>query len=179
MKYPTAYLFLSLIALFSCKTAQKPNFIKSRKEKLIVLTGAPAPHVLFVLENRDTLKFSSRDIYSELEKAIKKQIEHQGYLTSQTWEDLAGVMKNQSRDTLVFRDLSAVNDKTLSGILETSIARALILKGQVIVALKDQTVEPPKQLRYIFLRDNSGGQQGNFYTNDNTLIYRTIITLGE
>ena len=178
MKDLTAYILLSLTVLFSCKTVQNQNFIKSRKEKLIVLTDAPAPYVLFVLESRDTLKFSSRDIYSVLENGIKKQIESQCYLTSQTWEDLAGIIKNQSRDTVVFRDLSAVNEKTLSGILETWIARELLLKGQAIVALNGQTVNPPKKLRYVFFHDNLGGQQGNFYA-DNKLIYRTIIALGE
>jgi hypothetical protein len=44
--------------------------------------------------------------------------------------------------------------------------------------LKRQTVNPPKELRYVFLHDNLGGQQGNFYAN-NKLIYRTIIALGE
>ncbi|MCA0381842.1 MAG: hypothetical protein LCH58_06755 [Bacteroidetes bacterium] len=143
-----------------------------------MLTGAPKPHVLFFLESCDTLKFSSHDIYSMLDNNIKKQIKSQGYLTSQTWQDLANIMKNQSRDTLVSQNLSSVDDKTISGILDIWVVRELLLKGQAIVALKGET-NIPKRLKYVFLRDNLGGQQGNFYTDDNKLIYSTVIAFGE
>ena len=178
MKLQTAYILLSLTVFISCKTVYNSSFIKSKKEKHIKLTGAPTPHVLFFLESGDTLKFSSHDIYSMLDNNIKKQIKRQGYLTSHTWQDLANMMKNQSRDTLVSQNLSSVNDRTISGVLDTWVARELLLKGQALVALKDET-NIPKRLKYVFLRDNFGGQQGNFYTDNTKLIYSAVIALGE
>jgi len=178
MKFQSVHILLSLTVLLACKTGQNHSFIKTKKEKQVTLAGAQTPHVVFSLQNGDTLKFSCRDIFSMLDNDIKQQIKSQGYLTNQTWQNLSETMKDQNRDTLIFQNLSAVKDKTISGILDTWIARELLLKGKAIVALKGQTVNP-KRLKYVFLRDKLGGQQGNFYADDNKLVYWTIIALGE
>lgn len=99
-------------------------------------------------------------------------------MTSQSWKELADILQTQTTDTLVFQNRSAVNDKTISGILDTWIARELLLDGKASVVLKGQA-DSPKKLTYVFLRDNLGGQQGHFYTDENKLIYWTIIALGE
>jgi len=178
MKVPSTYVLLLLTVLLACKTGQNQSFIKSKKERQVTLTGAHRPYVVFSLQTGDTLKFSSRDIYSILDNDIKRQVKTQGYLACQSWKELADILKTQTTDTLVFQNLSAVTDKTISGILDTWIARELLLDGKVSVVLKGQA-DSPKKLKYVFLRDNLGGQQGNFYTDENKLIYWTIIALGE
>lgn len=178
MKSQPAYILLSLIVLLSCKTSQNLPFTKSKKEKRVFLTDVPAPHVLFVLESGDTLKFSSRDFSSLLDEQARKQIKIQGYLSDQSWRDIADILKNRNSDTLVFQTLSSVDSKTISGILDMWVARELLLKGKSVVALKNW-VDNPQRLKYIFTKDNLGGQQGTFYTEDGKLLYLTIIALGE
>lgn len=178
MKTQTTLILLFFIVLLSCKAGQNHGFIKTRKEKKLTLTGAQAPHLVFVLQTKDTLRFSCRDVCSILEKQVKSQIKNQGYLTSQTWQDFSQIMKSQTGDTIVFQNLSAMNDNTLSGILDTWVARQLLLKGHGIVTLKGQA-NSLKKMKYVFFRDKLGGEEGNFYTDDSKLVYWTVIALGE
>ena len=178
MRIQAVYILLSLMILFACKTGQNRSFIKTKKERQVVLVGAQAPHVLFVIESGDTLKFSSSDFYSELNEQHRKQIKRQGYLSDQSEYELSQTLKNLSSDTVVFQKLSAVDSRTLSGMLDTWMARELLLKGKASVGLKSQ-IEQPKKLKYVFLNDILGGQQGTFYTEAGRKLYMTIIAFGE
>jgi len=178
MKFQITFTLFWLTVLLGCKTGQGHNFIKSKREREVVLTGASTPHVVFVLESDDTLKFSSRDINSILDKQIQSEIKNQGYPSNQSFQDLSDVLKKMNSDTLVFQNLSAVSSKTMSGILDTWIASELLLKGKGEVALKGQS-NNPKKLKYVFIKDNLGGKQGTFYTPGDKKVYWTIITLGE
>ena len=80
--------------------------------------------------------------------------------------------------TTVYQNLSSVDIKTLSGILDTWIARELLLKGKVLIAIRNQT-DNPKRLNYVFTKDNLGGQQGTFYLENGEKVYSSIIALGE
>ena len=174
----SVYILILLAVFLSCKTGQNHNFIKLKREKQVILAGAPTPHLLFVLESRDTLKFSSRDIYSLLDERARKQIKNQGYLSDQSLKDLSEVLRSQGRDTIIFQKLSAVDGKTLRGILDIWIARELLLKGKAVVALNGQP-DNPIRLKYIYIKDYLGGQQGTFYTEGGKKIYVAIISLGE
>lgn len=164
--------------MLSCKTGQNHSFIKTKRERQVHLTGAQTPHILFVLESGDTLKLSSRDIYSTLDGQAKRQIKSQGYLSDKSWQDLSEVLKNCDSDTLVFQNLSAVNSKSLSGILDIWVARELLLKGRAMVALKG-VADNPKKLKYVFTKDVLGGKDGTFYTEGGKMVYSTIIAFGE
>src|SRR5688572_4122107 len=178
MKFSITNILFCSAALLGCKAGQSHNFIDTKKERKVVLTGVSAPRILFVLESGDTIKFSSSDVNSILDKQVQSEIKRQGYLSNQSFQDLSEVLKGMNSDTLVFQNLSAVSSNSLGGVLDTWIARELLLKGNAELALKGQS-NNPKKLTYIFTKDNLGGQQGTFYTEDNKKVYWTIIALGE
>lgn len=173
MKLSSAYIPLILTVLFGCKTSQNHSFIKSQSQKHIRLIGAGKPFVVFILESGDTLKFSSEDILLLLEEQSKKQT-----LSNNPWLDITQSLSNMNNDTTVYQNLSSVDSKTLTGILDSWVARELLLKGKAFVAIKNQT-DNPKRLNYIFTKDNLGGQHVTFYSENGTKIYSSVITLGE
>ena len=144
MKPVVVSTFLTLtIVFFGCKTSQNDSFIKAKKEKRIVLAEVESPHILFLLETGDTLKLSSRETSSLLEKQIRNETKRQGYLSNQDLNILSEILKRIGNDTLVIEKLSTVDNKTIGGVLDTWIARELMLKGKVQVALKDQLDQHP------------------------------------
>jgi hypothetical protein len=178
MKLQGAYIFLILTVLYSCKTSQNHSFIKSKQEKQVRLVDIQKPYVSFVLETGDTLKFNKVDISNLIEKNSKNQNKIQGYISNKSWQEISSALTKDSNDTTVYQNLSAVNDKTLSGILDVWIAKVLLLQGKAIIAQKNKA-DRPKKLRYIFIQNKLGGQEGTFYTETNKEIYRTVIALGE
>ena len=177
MKLSSAYILLILTFLFGCKTSQNHSFIKSERQKHIKLIGAQKPFVVFILESGDTLKFSNEDIFLLLDKQSKNQTQGQT-LSDKSWKDITQSLSKTNNDTTVYQNLSSVDSKTISGILDSWIARELLLKGKVSVALKNQK-DNPKRLNYVFTKDNLGGKQGTFYLENGVKIYSSVIALGE
>lgn len=177
MNLASIFLLLTLpLALNSCKTGK--GFIKSKKEKIIVLTTPPTPRIYFLLETGDTLKFSSSDVASLYERQIKKEIKTQGYLSNQPAEYFSKTLRQLRADTLIVQKLSAVGDQTISGTFDSWIAHKLVLNGKTAIALKDSS-NNPSELKYIFTKDYLGGQQFTFFTMNNRKIYSAIILFGE
>jgi len=173
MKLSSAYISLIFIVLFGCKTSQNQSFIKSQRQKHIKLIGAQKPFVVFILESGDTLKFSNKDIFLLLKNQTQRQT-----LSDKSWLNITQSLSKTNNDTTVYQNLSSVDIKTLSGILDTWIARELLLKGKVLIAIKNQK-DNPKRLNYVFTKDNLGGQQGTFYSENGLKIYASVIALGE
>ena len=40
-------------------------------------------------------------------------------------------------------------------------------------------ISKPAVLKYVYSKDALGGEQGAFYSTENKLVYRTILSLGE
>jgi hypothetical protein len=177
MKLSSAYIPLILTVLFGCTTSQNHSFVKSEGQKHIKLIGAQKPFVVFVLESGDTLKFSNEDIFLLLEKRFKNQSRRRA-LSDKSWLDIIQSLSKTNNDTTIYQNLSLVDSKTLSGILDSWVARELLLKGKALVAIKNQT-ENLKRLSYVFTKDNLGGQQGTFYSESGVKIYSSVIALGE
>jgi hypothetical protein len=165
-------------SFYCCETKKAQSFIKKKKARTIVLSNPPAPHVLFLLKSGDTLKFSSQDIVSLLEMQIRNEIKRQGYLSSKSSEYLSKALRQTTRDTLIIQSRSAVSEETIGGTLDLWVARELLLKGKVEVAIKD-AINKPIKLKYVFIKDNLGNQQGTFFTKESRKVYWTIISLGE
>ena len=177
MKLSSTYILFILTVLLGCKTSQNHSFIKSQSKKQIRLNAVKKPYVVFLLESGDTLKFSKEDIFGLLDKHSKNQIQRQT-LPDKSLLNVTQALTKTNDDTTLYQNLSSVDSKTLSGILDSWIARELLLKGKAFVALKNQT-DNPKRLNYVFTKDNLGGQQGTFYSENGTKIYSSVITLGE
>ena len=177
MKLSSIYISLILTVLFGCKTSQNHSFIKSERQKQIKLIGAQKPFVIFILESGDTLKFSNKDIFLLLDKQSKNQTQRQT-LSDKSWLDITQALSKANNDTTVYQNLSSVNNKTLSGILDSWIARELLLKGKVFVTIRNQT-DNLRRLNYVFTKDKLGGQQGTFYSENGVKIYSSVIALGE
>ena len=177
MKLSTTCISLILTILFGCKTSQNHSFIKSKNQKHIKLIGAQKPFVVFILENGDTLKFGNEDILLLLDKQSKNQT-HRQTLFNKSWLDISETLSKRSIDTTVNQNLSSIDSKTLTGILESWLARELLLKGKASVVMKNQTGNL-KRLNYVFTKDKLGGQQGTFYSENGVKIYSSVIALGE
>jgi hypothetical protein len=177
MKLSIAYISLILTILLGCKTSQNHSFIKSESQKHIKLIGAQKPFVVFILESGDTLRFSNGDVFLLLDKHSKNQTQRQT-LSDKSWLDITQALTKTNNDTTVYQNLSAVDSKTLSGILDSWVARELLLKGKAFVTIKNQT-DNLKRLNYVFTKDYLGGQQGTFYSENGVKIYSSVISLGE
>jgi hypothetical protein len=176
MKFSSAYISLILTILLGCKASQSPSFIKSESQKEIRLVGAQKPFVVFMLESGDTLKFGSHDIFLLLDKYFKNQTHRQPL--SKSGLEITQALTKMKNDTIVYQKLSAVDTRTLGGILDSWAARELLLKGKALIALKNHTYNP-KKLNCVFTKDNLNGQQGTFYLQNGIKIYSSVIALGE
>jgi hypothetical protein len=178
MKLYITYLIL-LIATFliSCKARQNRGFIKTSKESEITLKSISSPYIVFTLQSGDTIKFGNQDYIDILEQSINFEIKKWGYSSSPHLVALAETLKSTNNDTTVYQNLSAVDSKTISGNLDSWIANRLLLSGKAKISLKGQKQNPQK-LKYVYIRDVLGGEQGTFYF-ENREVYRAIISLGE
>jgi hypothetical protein len=77
----------------------------------------------------------------------------------------------------LYQNLSAVDNKTISGNLDCWIANRLLLVGKAKISLKGQT-QNSKKLKYVYKKDILGGEQGTFYFG-NSKVYQAITFLGE
>ena len=178
MKTFISYLLLLLLPFqFGC-SASKSNFIKSTKEHEVTLKNVSPPYIKFVLENKDNILFSRQDIVNIIDERLAKEVKIVGYLSSKHLADLRENLRNLKADTTVFQNLSAVGSITISDNLDGWIAHELLLDGKAIVALKG-VLTPIMKLKYVYVRDVLGGEQGTFYTLDNRIVYRAIISFGE
>lgn len=179
MKAHITYLiFLCATFQLGCKVGYNRSFIKTSKQSDITLKSISKPYIIFVLEKGDTISFSTQDVYSLISKRLQKEVDRQGYSSSPHLAALANTIKELKADTVVYQNLSAVGDKTISDNLDTWIAGELLLAGQAEVSPKVQQ-QKPKTLKYVYTKDILGGAQGVFYTVDQKELYRTIIALGE
>lgn len=158
-------LFLSGIQM-GCKTRPKQSFIKKREERMITLSNVHDPKVIFILQNNDTLKFNKYEVV----KAIDKFPNHYSAALSDS-------LKADSNDVFVYQNLLAVGNRTISGILDSRIAREFLEHGKSEVVLSD--LGTVTKLRYVITWDALGGQQGTFYGNGGRVIYTCIIAFGE
>ncbi|RZK05968.1 MAG: hypothetical protein EOO46_15565 [Flavobacterium sp.] len=178
MKTFIIYLLLvSLASMSGCKT-RHTGFIKSTKEQDVTLSSVASPYIIFVLENKDTINFGRQDIVNLIDERLAKEVKRIGYLSSKHLAELRESLRNVNTDTIVFQNLSAVGIMTISDNLDGWIARELLLNGKAAVALRGDR-KPIDKLKYVYVRDVLGGEQGSFYTTDNRLVYQTIISLGE
>jgi hypothetical protein len=158
-------LFLSVIQV-ACKTIPKKSFVKGSQERTITLSDISDPKVIFILQNKDTLKFNKYN----LAKVIRKSPNYYS-------KGLSDSLTADSSDLFVYQNLSAVGNRTISGILDSWVARELLEDGKAEVMLTDhQTVTI---LRYVVTRDALGGRQGTFYGSGDRVIYSCIIAYGE
>jgi hypothetical protein len=178
MKPYITYLVLFIAALqVSCKARQNRGFIKTTKESEITFKNISSPHIVFILQCGDSIKFGKHDYVDILEQSINSEIKKWGYSSSSHLVALAETLKSTNNDTTVYQSLSAVDSKTISGNLDSWIANRLLLNGKAIISLKGLKQNPQK-LKYVYTRDILGGEQGAYYF-ENREVYRTIISLGE
>lgn len=157
-------LFLSGI-LMTCKSANR-SFIKNSQEMTIQLSRIPDPKVFFILQNNDTLKFNSQDIANLIRKSPLKSV-----------NNLLDSLNRNSDDMIVHQDLSAVGNNSISGILDTWVARELLIEGKAEVSPANHEIV--EKLRYVYTKDALGGMQGTFYGNAGKVIYHCVVTFGE
>ncbi len=93
-----------------CKTGQ--SFIKKTRKETIFLSEVSSPKISFLLQNNDTLKFANKDVCSEIEYSIKREIKSVGYLVSKDLANISQMLSTNYLDTLVYQNLSAVDIKT-------------------------------------------------------------------
>lgn len=99
-------------------------------------------------------------------------------MSSKHLADLRESLRSLNADTIIFQNLSSGGIVTISDNLDGWIACELLLNGKAAVALRDDR-KPIEKLKYVYMRDILGGEQGSFYTIDSRLVYRAIISLGE
>ena len=150
----------------SCKTRPKQSFTKKSVERMITLSNVYDPKVPFILQNKDTLKFNKY----EVAKVI-------GKFPSYYSAGLSDSLETDSNDKFVYQNLAAVGNRTISGILDSWVARDLLEDGKAEVMLSDRRAVT--KIRYVVTWDALGGQQGTFYGNGDRVIYSCIIAFGE
>ena len=178
MKTFITYLLLTmLVPMTGCKT-RPTGFIKTTKEHEVTLESIASPRIHFVLETKDTIIFARQDIVDIIDGRLSKEVKRVGYLSSKHLADLRESLRSMNADTTVFQNISAVGMITVSDNLDGWIARELLLEGKAAVALTNGRKQTDR-LKYVYVRDVLGGEQGSFYTTDYRLVYRAIISLGE
>jgi hypothetical protein len=151
---------------FSCKAGSKQTFVKGSKERMISLSTLYGPKVIFILQSKDILKFNKYEVVKEI-----------GKFPNNYAAGLSDSLKADLNDMFVYQDLSAVGNRTISGILDSWVARELLEEGKAEIFLNNhQTIT---RLRYDVTRDALGGRQGTFYGNGDRVVYSCIIALGE
>jgi hypothetical protein len=95
-------------------------------ERTITLSGVSGLTVIFILQSKDTLKFNKYDISKMINKSLN-------YYSA----GLSDSLTADSSDVFVYQDLSAVGNRTISGILDSWVARELLEDGKAVVMLND------------------------------------------
>ena len=169
-------LFLSLFQI-NCKTSRNHDYIKKSTQKAILLSNISNPKVFFILQTSDTIRFSKQDIFNLLDQQLKRELKLFGYISSKELKNLSDSLIKDTNNLLVYQNLSAVSSESISGILDSWVARELLMKGKAEVALINY--QKVLELKYIYTTDYLGGKQGTFYTTGDKFVYRTMIALGE